>query len=241
MTLLEPSQRAVPTVSWRDLPGPLVQPPRLCLVDFIAKDFTVDFFPELGIACPSGIARSVPKRQAEFLYGRLATRLALAAIGAPVVDINIGPSREPLWPEGIIGSITHIQGLAAAVVLEHSCCAGIGIDIEQVLVPEIRNALLSTAINPAEWACIQTNTIDHDIFLTIAFSSKESLFKAAFSSVGRFFDFKAAEVIHVDIVKRRLSLMLTETLSSKLVAGCVVYSYFELLNPNTVLTNVVLI
>lgn len=240
MPLFNRSKRTAHTVEWIDFPENLIPLPKLCVINFEAENFDPTLFSDTRIVCPPTIARSVPKRQAEFFYGRLAARLALTKVGATVADISIGPSREPIWPKGVIGSITHTHDLAAAVVLENSSYEGVGIDIEKVGTLETQQALLSNAISATEWSYFQVVTMPPNILLTLAFSSKESLFKAAFPTVGRFFDFDAAEVVHVDVVKKRLSLALRETLSRKLVSGRIVHVYFHLLTQNTIFTSVVL-
>lgn len=240
LPLPESASSAIHSMTWRRLHGVSGPRPLICLIDFMVQRFVADAFVDTSIVCPATIARSVPKRQAEFFFGRLAARLALATSDVAGADILIGPSREPVWPVGLMGSITHTNQTAAAVVLDRSRCAGVGIDMEQVVSLENRQALLSTVISAVEWSYLQTVGLPADTVLTTAFSAKESLFKAAFPSVGRFFDFNAAEVVHVDAAGGRVSLILRETLSRELVAGRIVHAHFDFPAPHTVLTSVVL-
>src|SRR5450830_253804 len=77
------------------------------------------------------IAGAVPARIAEFAAGRHCAHQALQAFGvAADVPLLRGPRREPLWPAGLVGSITHTAGYCAAVVAPASACAGLGIDAE---------------------------------------------------------------------------------------------------------------
>jgi 4'-phosphopantetheinyl transferase EntD len=50
---------------------------------------------------------SVEKRWREFAAGRSCARKALAASGHAPVAVLQGAGREPVWPQGIVGSITH--------------------------------------------------------------------------------------------------------------------------------------
>jgi len=68
------------------------------------------------------------KRKAEHLAGRIAAAHALPDRTVP----GIGPSGEPLWPEGVSGSITHSVTQAMAVVVRHPD-ALVGIDCEAIL------------------------------------------------------------------------------------------------------------
>ena len=58
-----------------------------------------------------------------------------------------------------------------------------------------------------------------DLWVTIAFSAKESFYKAAYPTVGRFFDFSAAQVVSVNPGVGRLLLEVVEPLDETFVAG----------------------
>ncbi len=197
----------------------------LYALGFDAERFHSQAFAAAAIACPDSVARSVRKRQAEFLFGRPAARLALRKALGPAqaqAEIAIGASREPRWPAGSLGSISHSVGCAAAVALRTGQTRGIGIDLERLLAPAAREAVLSMAIDAQEadlLAAAADAQWPHDALLTALFSAKESLFKAAFGAVGRYFDFAAARVCAVDLAQQRLRLQLTETLCAQFVEG----------------------
>ena len=73
------------------------------------------------------LANAGRKRKADHLAGRIAAAHALPDHTVPA----IGPSGEPLWPQGISGSITHSGTQAIAVVTQYP--ALIGIDCETIL------------------------------------------------------------------------------------------------------------
>jgi enterobactin synthetase component D len=226
-------RRAVKRIEWRSLRQ---EPGGICVIEFDGSRFDPAAFPDTGLACPATIARSVATRQAEFFFGRLAARMSLAALGVDCPDIPIGPTREPVWPGAVIGSITHNQEYAAAVaLLGHPC---VGIDIERVVSAESQQALLATAISAGEQAYLRTLAgLPFAQLITAVFSAKESFFKAAFPSVGRYFDFSAAELVHFDVQNLRLSLCLKETLSPEFCFGKVVELHVEYIRPDTLLTS----
>ena len=76
------------------------------------------------------IARAVERRQREFATGRACARAALAKLGVPPGPILRGQRNAPVWPAGIVGSITHCTGYRAAVVAHARDLAGVGIDAE---------------------------------------------------------------------------------------------------------------
>lgn len=214
----------------------------LYLLEYCPARFDASAFATAGMACPASVARSVPKRQAEFLFGRLAARMALASQGgADDIDVGIGSARQPLWPAGFIGSITHAGRYAGAVVLPRDTHQGVGIDIEGVVEDDMREALLATALDPVEAMILHDARCahwSHDALITAAFSAKESLFKAAFGAVGRFFGFEAARCIGWDRRTGRLHLMLTETLCPTFPQGRICEIGVWRLDHGTVFTHV---
>lgn len=78
----------------------------------------------------SAIARAAPRRVATFRAGRACARAALKELGSLDVAIPIGPSGAPVWPSGFVGSITHTNEIAAAVVARSQKVRGLGLDLE---------------------------------------------------------------------------------------------------------------
>lgn len=101
-------------------------------VRFEAAKFEDSDFALARIECPVLVSRSVVKRRAEFLNGRIAARAALRRMGMPDRPIAVGPDRAPVWPAGIVGSITHCASVAAAVTATREEAYGLGIDVEAI-------------------------------------------------------------------------------------------------------------
>ena len=75
------------------------------------------------------------ERMREPVNGRLYAKRALAMLGVCGVELPIAPDRAPLWPMGLVGSLTHVRNpprghIAAAVARTHTVRA-IGIDVER--------------------------------------------------------------------------------------------------------------
>lgn len=91
------------------------------------------------------VEHAVPKRRNEFLVGRNTARQALARLGVETGAILADPDRLPIWPEGVVGSISHCDTACAAVVAQAEDWASIGVDLEEDtpldgdLVPTICN------------------------------------------------------------------------------------------------------
>lgn len=79
---------------------------------------------------PDLVANAVESRRREFVTARRCAREGLAKLGHAPVAIRSGPMRDPQWPAGIVGSITHTRGFRAAAVSSRSVLSSIGIDTE---------------------------------------------------------------------------------------------------------------
>lgn len=201
------------------------------LIRYSADDFDPADFEASGIPRPPAICRSVPHRQAEYLHGRRAARHALQILGVPVHNVPTGAHRQPIWPAGVVGSITHSRSLAAAVAARLGPLQAIGIDVEGVAEGSSLQALLEVAIDDAELALLRqiAPALELAALVTLVFSAKESFFKAAYAEVGRYFDFTAVKVTAVDVGHGHLTLELREPLSAVLVPGVVRHASFAFL------------
>jgi 4'-phosphopantetheinyl transferase EntD len=79
----------------------------------------------------AAVAAAVPARVREFALGRTAARQAVWSLTGATGAIPVGPERAPVWPVGVVGSISHARGHAVAVVGRRAAgLAGLGIDVE---------------------------------------------------------------------------------------------------------------
>lgn len=241
----------------------------LYLIEFDYRPFSHEAFGTWEIPCPKDVARSVPKRRAEFFFGRFAARLAMtelvagrtaqwatstvpAAAGVRggavhsdvlprVVDaeIPVGAGGQPVWPQGLIGTISHATSFAAALVDTRGPRQGVGIDLEHVIGPDDCLALVGVVINETELKYLHalTEAWPLELLLTIVFSAKESLFKGAYGAVGRYFDFNVAQLEELDLARGHVRFRLTETLSPQFLRSQCCTVGFEFLRSNLLLTH----
>jgi len=229
------------TTQWIDLGHDDPRMPPAFVIAFSVAAFTTSAFEQHGVPFPATLQKAVPKRQAEFLMGRLAARHAIEHLGVAAAAPGIGTSREPLWQTGVTGSITHTKDMAGAIAVDSSTVHGIGIDIENVVDADARRALEALAITAEEQALLEARRehLSVDAILTIAFSAKESFFKGTFGTVGRYFDFSAARVTSLHVNSGRLTLTLEEDLAPALPKGCSFTVCFRMLTLDTVVTSFV--
>ncbi len=150
----------------------------------------VELFPEeLAL-----LEKSVEKRRKEFTTGRFCARTALGQLGFPPVPVLPGPKREPVWPDGVVGSITHCTGYRAAAVARTSDFRSIGIDAEPN-APTPKGVLEAIAV-PAELARMDglRATSDKVSWDRLLFSAKETVYKAWFPLTRLWLGFEDADV-----------------------------------------------
>ncbi len=151
------------------------------------------------------VTSAVDVRRREFTTGRHCARRALARLGLAEVAIPVGPNREPRWPAGVVGSITHCAGYRAAAVALDRHLASVGIDAE----PHARlpDGVLDLVALPDERTRLELLAgsrpgVHWDRLL---FSAKESVYKAWYPVAGRWLGFEDAEmVIEADTFTARL-------------------------------------
>ena len=183
-----------------------------------------------GVALPDSLGRAVRKRQAEFLAGRYCVREAMRACGPEHADllIAVGRNREPVWPEGIVGAITHTHHFASAALARSRDARGIGLDAELVMTDDLATRLLDKIATLDEASAVARKTgWGTGLALTVIFSAKETVFKCLYPQVGRYFGFHAAVIDVLDPDAGRFSARLLETLTPSLAAGLVLEGRFE--------------
>ena len=130
-----------------------------------------------------------PLRRTEFSRARICAHAAVTALGRRPEAILIGGHREPRWPAGLAGSITHCTGYRAAAVADARVVLAVGIDAESDrALPDGIAALALTAQDRARSA----NLARFRHWDCLAFSARESVFKAWFAVTGCRLDFADA-------------------------------------------------
>jgi len=144
------------------------------------------------LAAENGAAKAMrPGRLREFVHGRGCARRALARLGIPACPIPVGDGRAPVWPEQIVGSISHCGEYAAAVAAYRIDTQGLGVDLETT--DRLDRPLLKIICRPEELLWLNESESDYTLD-KLFFSAKESLFKCVWPTVQRFIDFQEIEI-----------------------------------------------
>ncbi|PVZ16406.1 MULTISPECIES: 4'-phosphopantetheinyl transferase [unclassified Pseudomonas] len=167
----------------------------LTCCSFSAQALRPDDFQRHAVQPPENIQRSVAKRQAEFLAGRVCAREAVRAVSGLGWVAPVGKDRAPLWPAGVRASITHSDQWAACVAARSADWQALGLDAETLLAPERAQRLKSEILTPTELERLPADETLAALAVTLTFSLKESLFKALYPLVLQRFWFEHAELL----------------------------------------------
>jgi 4'-phosphopantetheinyl transferase EntD len=139
------------------------------------------------------IERAVPKRQREFAVGRACARRALAELGYEPRPILAGEMREPLWPLGVVGSITHDRALGVAVAGRAERFRGFGVDIEP---DEPLSSDVAARIWSAEEAAaaMASGAVEPPSAAKLVFAIKEAVYKCQFPLSRQYLGFEGVTV-----------------------------------------------
>lgn len=148
-----------------------------------------DFWPGESRA----LARATPARQAEFAAGRAAARWAFRLIGMVPYAIPMGTDRAPVWPNGVVGSISHHEGRCIAVAARRSSLSGLGLDL--AALDPLAEDLWPTVLTETElnWLFAMDNSLQGG-YAQMIFSAKEATYKALYPQSRQVVGFDAMDI-----------------------------------------------
>jgi 4'-phosphopantetheinyl transferase EntD len=121
------------------------------------------------------VRRAAPRRRGEFAAVRGCARRALVRLGVPAGPILPDDGGAPLWPEGVVGSMTHTDGYCAAAVASARLVRSVGIDAE--IHHHLDDGVRSLVLTRPEQERLRglPRGLCWDM---VSFSGKEAVFKA---------------------------------------------------------------
>lgn len=174
---------------------PLVEAARDLLGEGVAVEQTSPGAPDNGLFPEeiASVAPMVPLRRREFAAGRRAARKAMAALGLERAPIPMSDDRSPLWPEGVIGTITHDSTTCLAAVAREGTCIGLGLDIESDTGLD-RNYFNTLLTEDEKDRVAHLPVLQQAFEAKLIFSAKECAYKAQFRQSRVIFDFQTLEI-----------------------------------------------
>lgn len=151
--------------------------------DTVAAELRAPGNPDLLLPAEAAkLGRAVLQRVQEFTAGRLCARRALAEFGIVDFPIRVGDDRQPVWPDLMIGSITHTAGFCAAAVVERRGVAAVGLDSE--VVGDVKPKIWSRICVPREIEWVRSLPApEQAAAVTLIFCAKEAFYKCQYAVV----------------------------------------------------------
>jgi 4'-phosphopantetheinyl transferase EntD len=154
------------------------------------------------------------KRFADFSTGRYCAMKAMEHLGFNNIKIPIREEREPIWPEGLVGSISHCDSLTGALVAKSSDHISLGLDIEEIgrVTPDLWDLVFTE--NEKRYL---SGLSEQEMLIqsTVIFSAKEAFYKFQHPLTNSFLDFLEVEVQLPEI--NRIILLLERFPSASII------------------------
>jgi 4'-phosphopantetheinyl transferase EntD len=188
------AMNGLPTTDLMDLERALdhlFPPPVVCRVATFSS-----MLRELGPEEQRCIPRAGDKRRQEFRAGRHAAHSALRALGHAPPEIVAAKNGAPIWPSGVVGSISHSgklgDGWAVAAVAPRTHAAGLGVDLEAAA--PLKDGLERRILTAPEAARLDQTVLSVALWGKVAFACKEATYKAQYPVTGTFLEFHDLEL-----------------------------------------------
>ena len=221
-------------------PLPLKKASHYFCVDFNWQNLDESFFSSQGISLPQDMVENVPKKKAHFLGGRYCAHQALSMMKKK--DLGVSENSEnnhdhhisikrneqgaPIWPEGVIGSITHTENFIGAVVESSEKLRGVGIDTEKVLGPQ--SVVMVESLVATEEEKKKGLAFDPFEYFTLIYSAKESIFKCLNPIIQKYIEFHDVTIESVCFDDKVFCFKLLKDLNEEFKEGMTFEGTFNL-------------
>ncbi|KQS61262.1 hypothetical protein ASG39_17035 [Rhizobium sp. Leaf371] len=164
--------------------------PRIATSEGLIGEYSFGDFPEEAAL----MRNAAPKRRAEFFAGRACARHALGQLGLRPVAIPSDADRAPVWPDGIVGSLSHSQTLAGvALASKADGFRSIGLDIEEATPLDESYAEEICIASERDWLA-RMPAERRGLLLKVIFSAKECAYKCQYPLTRTFLGFEAFRI-----------------------------------------------
>src|ERR1700692_3358071 len=160
--------------------------------------FALPLSPATRSRLPQALRYATQKRQREFLAGRWCAEEALQCLGAGSTHVAMAEDRAPIWPDGVVGSITHTGDFAAAAVAWAADIAGLGIDSAQIIDPAAARDIADVCMVDEATLFKAAHGRSFCEFCTFVFSAKEAVYKCLFPLTRKFLEFSDVRITSID-------------------------------------------
>ncbi|AXI45924.1 phosphopantetheinyl transferase [Sulfitobacter sp. SK012] len=136
---------------------------------------------------------AVPRRKAEFYAGRAAARAAMVQLGLPPLPVPSDLDRSPIWPTGLVGTISHSVTACVAVIGASTQWSSLGVDLEEDT--PLAADLMDVVCGQAELTWLDEQpAAERGLMAKLIFCAKEATYKTQYPLTGAVFGFDHLEV-----------------------------------------------
>jgi enterobactin synthetase component D len=200
-------------------------------VVFHHEEYTEGVAARFDVRIPVSMSQAVAKRRAEYVAGRFcAANAARALLGSFNGQIDTSTHGAPVWPAGLIGSITHTAGFASSALAPTSVARGLGLDTERIMCEAVMLEIGPIICSSVERFPLRSG-LSRTAYTTLVFSAKESVFKCLYPLVGKLFSFEHSRIEIIDAVGGAFQATLTTDLGEDFRSGTVVEGRFSVAPP----------
>lgn len=166
------------------------------------------------------VANAGQQRTNEFATGRMLARRLLARFGREDFALLQDPDRLPIWPDGLIGSISHKQTICIVAVAAAEDRAGVGIDVEpdRPVRPGVERRICRP--NELEWVGDAEDEAEASRRCRMIFSVKEAVYKAFYPRQREVWEFQQVGV-ELDPIRGRFRAELPASAVREYVDGVI--------------------
>lgn len=152
---------------------------QICCANFFVENYSEKLYAINNILFPDNMTKTAKKRKAEYLAGRLVAQQTLNLLGINNFNLTSANTGNPIWPSGIVGSISHSDSYAICVAgFKAHNFKNIGVDIERIIPQNDAEIIFDTIISNNEYSIITKTNMDFPTAITLCFSIKESVYKS---------------------------------------------------------------
>ena len=137
--------------------------------------------------------------------------------GWQLIPIKKNEQGAPIWPEGVIGSITHTENFIGAVVESSDNLRGIGIDTEKILGPQ--SVVMVESLVATDEEKRKSLSFDPFEYFTLIYSAKESIFKCLNPIIQKYIEFHDVTIEAVSFDSKVFTFRLLKDLNEEFKEG----------------------
>jgi 4'-phosphopantetheinyl transferase EntD len=168
-------------------------------------------------------AAHVP-RQREFATGRRLARSLMARLGIANARLPANKDRSPVWPAGVVGSISHAENVCVVALAPSDKFLGLGVDIEPNR--SVTPGLIDTICTARERAWLSHQSpASRGVYARLMFSAKESAFKCQYPLTRTFLEYGDVD-IKLDVRRAGFTAAIHRTPSLKDETDVLLYGRF---------------